>query len=81
MTDRAKYLQQLINEITSLFGPEAQVTLLVRNPDAPERNCVLSDESDIEVAINSLRAIKRNGRFGIVRDESVRDAVHKAVGN
>lgn len=81
MSEQAQKLGSLIEAISKLFPESSLITLLVRNPEQAERNCVLSDEQDLDKAINALRAIGRSGSFKLVHQPTVKDAVHKAITN
>jgi hypothetical protein len=47
-----------MEEIAKLFKPGVKLTLLVRNPGHPERNAFLSDEDNIDEAVEAIKQLK-----------------------
>lgn len=54
-----------MDEIARLFKPGAKLTLLVRSPGHPERDAFLSDEDNIDEAIEAIKQLK-NPTGGII---------------
>lgn len=48
-----------MEEIAKLFKPGVKLTLLVRNPGHPERNAFLSDEDNIDEAVEAIKQLKK----------------------
>jgi hypothetical protein len=57
-----------LEAVSRLFKPGVKLTLMVRNPQDPERNAFLTDEDDPDALCDAIRQLFANpsgGSFGV----------------